>query len=304
MLRVHLALLTVQILFGLWPVAGTAVFAHMSPAALVGMRLVLGAPLLALAAGLLFKRAPPPPELLRLAALAAVGISLNQLLFAEGLLRAGPINASLSILLVPAVSVAVATALGMEKLEVRRVVGVAVALVGAAVFLEVENFDLSSQRVLGNVLLVTNASLYALFLVLARPVIARLGSLTTIAWVFVFGAVEALPFTYGPMLRVPWLSLPGWVYGALLFILIGATLATYTLNAFALRRVESSVVAVYVYLQPVIASLAAYALFRERPTPRALVAGAVIVVGVTIAANVVPGLRGVWRRALARRATP
>ena len=52
MLRVHAALVLVQILFGLWPVAGSAVMQHMSPAALIGFRLMLGAPLLALAAGL------------------------------------------------------------------------------------------------------------------------------------------------------------------------------------------------------------------------------------------------------------
>ncbi len=133
MLRVHLALLTVQLLFGLWPVAGAAVFQHMPPPALIGFRLALGAPLLALAAGLLVRRLPPSGDLLRLAALAALGISINQLLFAEGLYRAGPINAALSILLVPAVSMIVAAALGHEKLNRRRILGVGLALLGAAI---------------------------------------------------------------------------------------------------------------------------------------------------------------------------
>ncbi len=299
MLRVHLSLLTVQLLFGLWPVAGAAVFRHMPPPALIGFRLTLGAPLLALAAGLLFRQLPSRGDLLRLAALAALGISINQLLFAEGLYRAGPINAALSILLVPAVSMVVAAALGHERLNRRRILGVGLALFGAAIFLEVEQFDLGSRRVVGNLMLVTNACVYALFLVLARPVIARLGALNTIAWVFVFGAVEALPLTLGPMTEVAWLSLPGWAYGSLAFILIGATLVTYTLNAYALRNVESSLVAVYVYLQPVIASVASYILFDDLPTLRTLVAGAVIVCGVTIAAHVVPGLRAALRRSQA-----
>ena len=59
---------------------------------------------------------------------------------------------------------------------------------------------------------------------------------------------------------------------------------------------ESSVVAVYVYLQPVIASLASYILFDDVPTLRTLIAGAVIVCGVTIAADVVSGLRAALLR--------
>ncbi|MBX3129203.1 MAG: EamA family transporter [Polyangiaceae bacterium] len=284
MIRVHLALLTVQLLFGLWPVAGAMVLGVMPPAALIGFRLLLGAPLLVLATGVLFRPLPSGGDLLRLALLAALGISINQLLFAEGLHRAGPVNASLSILLVPAVSVLVARALRLERLDARRVFGVVIALIGAAILLEVERFDPSSRRMIGNLMLVVNASVYASYLVLARPVIARVGSVATVAWIFLFGMLEALPFTWTAVWAVSWLSLPSWTYGALAFVLFGATLTTYLLNAYALGRIESSVVATYVYLQPVVASVAAYFLLDDLPTGRSLVAGATIVVGVVIVA--------------------
>ena len=285
MWRVHLALLSVQLLFGLWPVAGTAVMREMSPPALIGLRLALGAPLLVLVAGLPWRRLPSRRDLLSLAGLAALGISVNQLLFAEGLHRAGPINASITILLIPAVSLGVGTVLGLEKPSRARLTGIAIALLGAAILLGVERIDLGDRRFVGNLMLVTNASVYALYLVLARPVIARLGSLNTVAWVFVLGALEAAPLTVKPVLSVHWLSLPAATYGALVFVLFGATLGTYLLNAYALRRVESSVVAVYVYLQPVIATVASWALLGIVPTRRALVAAIVIIAGVAVSAD-------------------
>jgi drug/metabolite transporter (DMT)-like permease len=111
--------------------------------------------------------------------------------------------------------------------------------------------------------------------------LVRLGSLRTMGWVFVFGAIEASPLTVPAVLGTHWLTLPAWALGSLAFILFGATLATYLLNAYALKRVESSLVAVYVYIQPVVAVAAAWWL-GTRPTLRTLLSAVVIVVGVAL----------------------
>ena len=68
--RLHAALLAVQVLFGLWPVIGVIALRAMTPAALVGVRLMAGAPILALAAGTLRGPLPPLRDLAKLAGLA------------------------------------------------------------------------------------------------------------------------------------------------------------------------------------------------------------------------------------------
>lgn len=264
---------------------------HISPAALIGFRLMLGAPLLALAAGLPWQKPPSWADLARLAGLGALGISINQLLFAEGLLRAGPINASLSILLMPALTLVLTALLRVERPGPARLVGVALSFVGAALLLRVERFDLGDRATVGNLMLLTNVSAYSFYIVLARPVLTRLGSLRTMAWVFVFGAIEAAPLTLPAAAKVSWLGLPPAIHASLAFILLGATLATYLLNAYALVRVESSVVAVYVYAQPLIATLAVWLWRRQVPTLRTLVAGIVIVIGVALSSDLLGALR-------------
>ncbi len=283
MLPVHLALIAVQMLFGLWPVAGAAVLSTMSPTALVGFRLLLGAPLLALIAGVPWSRVPPLRDLAALAVLAAFGTTINQLLFVEGLSRAGPINASLMVLLVPAFAMLFGAVLGIERATRRRVIGALIAFAGAALLTHVERFDLADQKIVGDLMLTGNTASYALYLVLARPVLERVGSLRSMAWVFVFGALETLPFTARSVARTHWTALPGWALGSLAFILIGATILTYLLNAYALRRAESSLVAVYIYVQPVVAAFGSWLVLGLVPTPRTLVAAAVIAFGVAIA---------------------
>jgi drug/metabolite transporter (DMT)-like permease len=165
--------------------------------------------------------------------------------------------------------------------------------VGAALMLKIERFDFHDRVVVGNAMLIANITAYALYIVGARAVVTRLGSLRTMAWVFLFGALEALPLTLPAMNRVHWLSLPGWAVAALAFILFGATLGTYLLNAYALKRVASSTVAVYVYVQPIVASLAAWVFLGTLPTSRSLIAGVVIVIGVALSTDVLKSLRSV-----------
>src|SRR5690606_27338913 len=121
--------------------------------------------------------------------LAILGITANQILFVEGLKRAGPINASVLLLIIPAVTLLVATVLGRERPSRLRLVGVAIAISGALALVGVERFQLHDEKLVGNLLLIANSTSYALFLVLARPLIGRLGSLRVMSWVFVLGAL-------------------------------------------------------------------------------------------------------------------
>ena len=281
--RTYAALVTVQLLFGMWPVVGTAAMEVVPPRALVGIRTLIGAPIMfALVALTGRSLRVSGRDLLVLAGLAALGVSANQLLFIEGLKRAGPINATVLTVLIPVSTILVATALGREPAVRRRFLGVAIAVVGVAILVRAERFDLSSARLQGSLLILANTTLYGTYLVLARPVIARLGAFVVVAWVFVFGAIEAAPFTLGPLLSVQFSSLSTNTWMALAFILIGPTILTYFLNAYALRRVDSSVVAVFVGLQPLVGAIGAYVLLDTAISARAATAAMVIIAGVLL----------------------
>jgi len=60
------------------------------------------------------------------------------------------------------------------------------------------------------------------------------------------------------------------------------TVIPYVLNSWALARATASRVAVYVFLQPLIASALAIVVLKERLTPRTVVAGALILAGLAV----------------------
>lgn len=298
--------MAVQVLFALWPIAGTALFDVLTPRALIFVRLSAGAPLLAIVALQVELRrardgrseiasmtwAERARAAAALAGLAALGISINQLLFAEGLRLAGPINASILVMLIPPITLAIAAILGRERPTLGRLAGVGISLAGAALLVGVERLDLGASTTLGNLLLLGNTTAYALYLVLARPVLARIGALAAMAFVLVFGALEALPITLHTALHTDWTKLSTVHWGLLAFVVIGPTVLTYLLNGYALARAESSLVAVYVYAQPPIAAVAAYFAFGTRPTTRTLIAAGILFVGVALSTGLAARLVG------------
>ena len=70
---------------------------------------------------------------------------------------------------------------------------------------------------------------------------------------------------------------------ALALVIAGPTVAAYLLNAWALRYAESSVVAAYTYLQPVLATMLGAMFLGEEIRPLVIVAGVMIVAGVALA---------------------
>ena len=286
--NVHLALIVVQFFFGLWHVAGSAALEYMTPEALIGFRVFLGAPLLLLAAGAFKRPLPSRKDALHLAGLGVFGVVINQLLYANGLALSGPINASVIILTVPILTLAIAWGLKKENPSKWRAVGAVVALAGTMIIIDPARFDLSNDRWVGNLLIFANATSYAFYLVLARGVFSRVGFLPGIAWVFAFGALESLPFTAMPFLSTNWVGLPGEIQASLLFILIGPTLGAYALNAYALERTESSLVGAYIYLQPFIATVAGWWFLGAILSVQTLIAGTIICVGLAFCTGLLP----------------
>jgi len=68
-------------------------------------------------------------------------------------------------------------------------------------------------------------------------------------------------------------------FGYTLFL---GTFAAYLLNTYALARVPASTVAVYIFLQPLVAGVAGVVVQGERITPALAVAAAVLLWGIVL----------------------
>lgn len=298
---VYAALATVQLLFGANYVIAKFAFREVPPLGLVAIR-AWGAALV-LGAVLPFRRRDPgrtrftPREYGELFLYSMLGISINQSAFLEGLARSSATNAAIILVMIPVLTLAIAVLLRRERATVLGIAGIASGLTGALVMIVPRGgATLSADAVAGNLLLLVCASAYSLFLVLARRILARHDALTVVTVMFVMAGVVLTPTGFAGMrnVAVHGLTPAGW--WSVAFVTVGATALPYLLNSWALGRARSSIVAVFVLLQPVVAAVMGRIFLGERLGANAAVA-AVLIVGGVLASS--------WtRRAVATVAAP
>lgn len=277
-------LLLVQLFFGLHYVAGKVLLQWVDPAAWALVRVVAAAALLQLL--VLRRRAPRPDrrEWLQLASFAVFGVVINQVLFVEGLARTTPAHSALIMTTIPLLTILFAVLLGKEKLSLPRAGGLLLALVGVWILLRADRFRVEGDLLLGDLMSLGNAASFSLFLVLSREYLVRHDPLVAITRVFTIGAFGVAAYGLLPLTRVEPGELPAQAFWLAAFIIVFPTVGSYFLNYWALSRVSSSLVALFIYLQPLIATTMQWALGKGAPGPRFYFAAALVFSGVALGA--------------------
>lgn len=276
--RGHVALAAVQICFGLFPVFGVLAFqpGGFSPRAVAGWRMVFGAAVLLMLAFWRHGRGalPSTRDLPLLLAASLLGVTLNMVLFLEGLARSTPTNAALLMGLIPVLTFVIASCAGHERPTSLRALGVGLALLGASSRFWAERPELVRAHAFGNLLMAANALCYSGYFVVSKPLLARYPPLTVIAWVFALSVPFVPVFAHGADFLPATASAGHW--RAMAFILVFPTVVAYVLNAYALSTLGAATTAIYIYVQPLITATASAWILHEELTG-ALVLSAVLV---------------------------
>ena len=281
----HVALVAVQLIFGTWPIVAKVALRELPSTGLVAFR-VAGAAVALLA--LLRARGPlvvpRRRDLARLALYALLGVVLNQFLFVKGLALSTVVNSALLSTAIPVSALAVGALLGYERLSARAALGTVIAAAGVVYLIDPFRADLSSDKTLGNVLLVANTIAYGSYIAISQDVFRRYGALTAMTWLFAIGSLAAVPFGGYHLAQTDFGAIGPLVWLVLVYTVLVQTVGAYYFNAWALERVSPGTVAVYIYLQPLFAFVVAPLLLGagERPGLRHAVATLLIFAGVGV----------------------
>jgi drug/metabolite transporter (DMT)-like permease len=272
-------LVLVQVLFATLPISIKIALRELSSLSLAALR-VGGAAILfwILHRAILGERIQSWGDHARLALYASLGVVANQLLYITALTLTTATAAQTLMTAGPAVTLLVAIALGRESATRRKWIGIGLAGAGA---LYLVGTDFGSGVGLGNLLVLMNVSAFSIYLVISRDLLQRYDPLTVITWVFLWSALALLP--WGVPLALPelrGLSSTAWL--AVAWTIVIPTVGGYYLNQWALRRTEASMVATYVYLQPIATAALAVPLLGEVVSPRLIPAAVLIFLGVAI----------------------
>ena len=263
-LTVHLALLAVQLSFSGFHVVGKVVLESMPPLALAATRVLFATPLLLGLAWLKDRRLPAWRDLPFLALLGLLGVFLNQILFVIGLRYTTATNAAILMPSIPVFAVGLGWLTGVERIGRRRLLGVLLAALGALTLLDPRRFSLAEGTALGTLLILLNCLSYSSFLVLQRPLLARLPWRTVIAWSFLFGGTGVAVLGGPALTEAVQAGVAERIWLGVLYIALFPTFLGYLVNTWAVRRSSATLAAVYTTVQPLMTAALAALFLAER----------------------------------------
>jgi drug/metabolite transporter (DMT)-like permease len=278
--RVHAAMTTVAVLFSANYIISKMAMGHFAPLSFAWLRVAGSALLLLVVVG--WPQFSSHDSWL-VAGFAVMGVVINQTLFLAGLSLTSAHVAAILITSIPVFALAAAIVLGQERATLAKVAGIALAGAGALLVVGGQGLLGAEGSLLGTLMILGNCLAYALYIVISKPAMARLAPTAVITRMFVVGTLLMLPVCAHSLIREEWSQIPVTAWIGLALVILGPTVLAYLLSAWALRHAESSLVAAYTYVQPVLTTLLAAMFLGEHLEAIVVLAAVMIVAGVWLA---------------------
>ncbi|MGH2405445.1 MAG: DMT family transporter, partial [bacterium] len=277
--RLGAAIATIS--WGLSFVATKAAVQEISPVTLIFTRFALGLALLFIVLRARRKRLIPPRALWgNLVLMGFISIFVHQMLQAHALTLTSAVNTGWLIGLTPIWSAVLAAFILKERFGPAKTIGLAVGFLGAA--LVVTQGRLGSVQLVpstrGDLLILASTLNWAIFTVLSRPILDKLDPLEFTVSSMFLGWIMLAPFfvVEGSWRQYASLTTPGWI--AVLFLAIVCSGIAYLLWYEAVARLETSRVASFLYLEPLVTAVGAAVLLAE-PVRLITVIGGLLLLG-------------------------
>jgi drug/metabolite transporter (DMT)-like permease len=257
---------------------------EISPVTLVVLRFLIGSLILFAIAGFQGSFAQfRSGDLLVMALLGLVGVSLQQMLQVSGQVSANAGVAAFLASTAPAFIVLFGTLFLRERMRLWQVVGVSVASFGAILVSSGGDLgSLLSGRIdqPGNLLVLLSAVVWALFSILNRHIIQDRPPTLIAAGMMAFGVLFILPvfLAQSGWKELSSVSFPVW--GAIFLLAAFCTALAYMLYAHALTLAPASRLAAIQTIEPLIAVGVAALILGEVLTPALATGGAAILLGI------------------------
>jgi drug/metabolite transporter (DMT)-like permease len=258
MVKAHVALLAANVIYGVNFIAVKEIIpAYMSWQALALFRGFGALALLLLAALYIKHESIEKRDIWKFVIAGLLGVTINQSLLVWGLELTGAVNASIIMTSNPLFVMIFAALLLKLPITRFKVLGVLVGASGALLLIFTSHKHFSFTHSLGDIIILSNAVLYALYLVWIKPLMKKYNSFTVMKYTFLFGAPPVLLYGLQPAMLINFTVLPVTTYVAIAFVIVGATFLTYFFKIVGLQYVNPTTVSIYIYIQPVIATIIA-----------------------------------------------
>lgn len=282
-LKTGLALAAVNVFFGLgYPLVKT-IIEQIDPARWLFFRIAgTSALLLLFFYKRIFSTLRKGKTLFWLLIASLFGIIINQICFVEGLDRSIPAHSAIINTTIPLQTLLFARFLIGERITPLKILGILSGFAGIAILLRFDKGFANNPFLIGDLLTTLNAVSYSLFLVIVRKKLSHVDPMTSVTWVSLFGVIGIGFYARWDLPLNALINLTPLLWFFVIYVITFQSIFTYAFNFWALRRTHASHVAMYVYLQPLVATLLGYFLLGDVPDNRFYLSAGLILAGLVL----------------------
>lgn len=279
----HLAMLAANVMWGLMSPVAKIVFATgvVAPMVMVDFRVAGAALLFWITSLFLPKEHVPGGDILRLFGAGMLGILLNQGCFILGVSLTSPGEASLVTTTMPMWVMLLAWLILREPITLKKAAGIAAGAAGAIILIAGSGVRAyGTNPALGDVIVLCAQLSYALYLTLYRNFIRKYTLVTLMKWMFLSASVVGLPAGIKWLVATDWLAISAIEWSGIAYVVICATFLAYVCIMIGQKNLRPTLVGMYNYVQPIVATLTGICLGLDRFTPLKALAIVLIFSGV------------------------
>ena len=214
-----------------------------------------------------------------------LGLFLTQVSFLKASTMTTPFDTSILTPLTPIFTMFIAAIVLKEPITLKKAGGVALSFIGV-IFLVFNTVragnGVTETQPMGIVYMIGNCIFFALYLGAFRPLIAKYHVVTFMKWMFLFSAIVAIPFDIKELVSLNIAALPTKYLLELGFLILIATFIAYFLIPIGQKVLRPTVISLYGYLQPIIATIMGIVTGMDRLTWQKVVAAALVFTGVIL----------------------
>lgn len=197
-------------------------------------------------------------DLPRVFVASLLGLFLTQMSFLKAITMTTSIDLSIVNTCTPIMTMFVAAVFLKEPITFKKIGGVLVSLCG--VLLLIFNSiavggGADSTQPMGIVLAICNGLTFALYLGIFRPLIVKYHVVTFMKWMFLFSMLVSLPFNLQGLAALPFSQMENRLLLQVGYVVFFATFVAYFLIPIGQKRIRPTLVSMYNYVQPIIATV-------------------------------------------------
>lgn len=253
----HLFALTANILWGLMAPVGKSALTEFSPLSVTTFRMVGAAACFWLLSLFCKREQVDHRDMLRIFFAALFALVFNQGVYIFGLSMTSPIDASIVTTTLPIVTMIVAAIYLKEPITNKKVLGIFVGAMGALILImsSQSTGKGSNGSIAGDLLCLVAQISFSVYLTVFKGLSQKYSPITLNKWMFVYASMCYIPFSYHDVAAIRWTAVSATALWQIGYVVVGGSFLAYICIMTAQRLLRPTVVSMYNYMQPIVASI-------------------------------------------------